>query len=658
MEYQHWKLETDSDQIIWLTLDRANTSVNTLGREVMQEFSAILEELETNKAKGLIIKSGKTSGFIAGADINEFTELKTAEEAFKVIRQGQKILNKLSNLNMPTVAMIKGFCMGGGTELALACRYRVAEESQETRIGLPEVKLGIQPGWGGSVRLTQCIGVFKAMDVILSGRAVRAKSARNMGFIDVVVPERQLETAARHLILSQPAPHRANWLESLPSFFLLRPLVGFFLKAQLKKKKVNPKHYPAPYAIIRTWASCGIKGKAAYKGEAKSISQLMLTPTARNLLRVFFLQNRLKDLGKGIESTIKHVHVIGAGTMGGDIAAYCALKGFTVTLQDREPKFMAPALKRATLLYTKLLKEERAIQIAHDRLIADPDGVGVKKADLIIEAIFENLEAKQTLFKKLEAQAKPTAILASNTSSIPLDEINTVLKSPERLIGIHFFNPVSKMPLVEVVKGNKTDEAIIKQALKFVVSLGKFPLPVKSSPGFLVNRLLLPYMMEAMLMLDEGIPAKVIDQAALDFGMPMGPIELGDTVGLDICLSVAQNLSQAFGGTVPASLIEMVKAGKLGKKSGSGFYQYDKNGKIIPTKNKADSSKSTLPKKEIADRMIGRMLNEALTCLQEGVVENSDLLDAGMIMGTGFAPFRGGLIQYAEDAGLLQSPPC
>jgi 3-hydroxyacyl-CoA dehydrogenase/enoyl-CoA hydratase/3-hydroxybutyryl-CoA epimerase len=651
--YQHWTFEIDGDQIIWLTLNCANSPVNTLGRTVMQEFSRILDHIADCNLRGMIIQSGKKSGFIAGADVNEFTDLKTPEEAFKVIRQGQKILDALANLPIPTLALIKGFCMGGGMELALACRYRVAEDSEATRLGLPEVKLGIQPGWGGSIRLVHCIGVLKAMDVILSGRAIRAKAARAMGFVDLAVPERILETAARSLLLSHTPAHRANFLERLPSSAVLRPVVAWFLRKQLHHKKVNPAHYPAPYTIIQTWAHYGAKGEAAYTGEAGAISQLMLTPTARHLLRVFFLQGRLKELSKGIESHIQKVHVIGAGIMGGDIAAYCALKGLSVTLQDREAALIAPAIKRATALYQKLLRNPRDVLIALDNLIPDPAGLGVQKADLIIEAIFENLEVKQALFKKLEIDAKPTAILASNTSSIPLDEINVVLNAPARLVGIHFFNPVSKMPLVEIVQGAKTDELILKQALKFVTQIGKSPLLVKSSPGFLVNRLLLPYMMEAMLMLDEGISPQAIDQAALDFGMPMGPIELGDTVGLDICLSVATNLTHAFGGQVPSSLVKMVENKNLGKKSGSGFYRYNKHGKIIGVAARGEIlANKQLPRDKIASRMIGRMLNEAFACLREGVVKDSDLLDAGMIMGTGFAPFRGGLIQYAKDRGL------
>lgn len=352
----------------------------------------------------------------------------------------------------------------------------------------------------------------------------------------------------------------------------------------------------------------------------------------------------MKALAKSADLKIKHVHVIGAGTMGGDIAAWCAFQGYKVTLQDREPKFIAPAIKRAYKFCEKKLKKPRPIQEVMDRLIPDPQGYGVANADLIIEAIFEDLKVKQDLFKSLEQRAKPTAILATNTSSIPLDEIGSALKNPERLVGIHFFNPVAMMPLVEVVKADKTDDAVVQQALAFVNKIGKFPIAVKSHPGFLVNRCLLPYMMEAMVILEEGVAGPSIDKAAKDFGMPMGPIELADTVGLDVCLHVAKNLCDAFGGTVPQKLVDMVESKQLGKKSGKGFYEY-KDGKPVK------GVPSTVDQ-DVADRMIFRMLNETAACLREGVITDADLLDAGMIFGTGFAPFRGGPMQFARDYGI------
>lgn len=647
--YRHWTLKTDPEGIVWLILDRADAAVNALNQEVMSELKQILAELEEKPPVGLIITSGKASGFIAGADVEEFVKLKTSQEAFEVIQAGQQILDQLENLPFPTLALIRGFCMGGGLELALACEFRVAEEDVRTRLGFPEVKLGIQPGWGGTVRLPQLIGHLPALDLILTGRPVSAKTAQRLGLVDAAVPDRQLANAAQALILGKQSAQNPPGIalkRGLGTRFL-RPLIGKQLIQKLRSKKVNPAHYPAPYQIIQNWVKYGAMGTEAYQAELQSITQLLLTPTSRNLVRVFFLRNHLKSLAKSVDFKPKRVHVIGSGVMGGDIAAWCALQGLTVTLQDREPALIAPAMGRAYQLIQKQQPDERAIQIVLDRLIPDPTGLGIAKADVIIEAIFENREAKQALFRQLEAQAKPDAILATNTSSIPLDEIHAGLTHPSRLVGIHFFNPVPKMPLVEIVRGQLTDQAIVEKAVKFVTVLDKSPLIVKSGPGFLVNRVLMPYLLEGILLLSEGYSPVLIDRAAVEFGMPMGPLELSDTVGLDICLSAGKNLATAFGLEVPSILVKKVEQKEFGKKSGKGFYLYGKNGQPVLS---SLGSKALLP--DAQQRMIGRLLNESMACLREGVVENADLLDAGMIFGTGFAPFLGGPLHYAKTYGI------
>lgn len=643
--YDNWKLETDSDHILWLYIDRKNSSVNTLNTAVLVEFAEILETIEQDKSLvGVVIGSAKKSGFIAGADIEEFTKFKDEQEAFDLVRKVQIWFERLENLKIPTVAMIEGFCLGGGTELVLACRYRIAEEGPKTRIGLPEVMLGIHPGWGGTVRMPRLIGAPMALDLILTGRSVSARAAAKMGIVDEVVPERQLKRAARYYILEKPKPHEATPLQKLTNAGFMRSLIARQIYKNLKKK-VNRDHYPAFYAVVDNWVKNGVYGDQAYIDEAKSIGHYFLHPTSKNLVRAFFLQERLKGLSKGIKFNPKHVHVVGAGTMGGDIAGWCAANGLTVTLQDREAKYIAPAIKRAYELFKNKFKTPREIQAAMDRLLPDPQGLGVAKADIIIEAIFENLEAKQKLFKELETHAKPDAILATNTSSIPLDEINQVLTNPERLVGIHFFNPVAKMKLVEVVQGDKTSPEVMNKAIAFVRRIDRLPLPVKSSPGFLVNRILMPYLMEGMKLMEEGVPPAVIDRAAVNFGMPMGPVELADTVGLDICLSVAENLSKHYDIKIPERLRDMVKNKELGRKTGKGFYTY-KNGKAIKNYPKMEHEPA-----DIADRLILSMLNQAVACLREKVVADADLLDAGMIYGTGFAPFRGGPMQYAKTHG-------
>lgn len=642
--YKHWRMETDQDRILWLTIDRGDAKVNSMNREVFDEFDSVLDDVAQQNPAAVVIVSGKKTGFIAGADITQFTSLTNTDEAFGLIRQAQLVLDKLEALPMPTVAMINGFCLGGGCEVALACRYRIAEDSNTTKIGLPEVKLGIHPGWGGTVRMPKLVGAPAAMKIMLPGSAVPARVAAKIGIVDVAVPERQLKRAARYYALKQPKPHQPKGFAKYSNTNFIRPLLGRIFYKNLDAK-VKKSHYPAPYAIVHNWIKEGV-GKNAYLTEAKSIAELLVTPTSRNLVRVFFLQNKLKALAKAVKYMPKHVHVIGAGTMGGDIAAWCALRGIRVTLQDQTPEKIAPAIKRAHALYKEKLKLPHLVQAAMDRLEPDVAGVGVEKADLIIEAIFEDLNVKQELFKNIESRLKSDAIMATNTSSIPLDEINMVLTNPERLVGIHFFNPVPKMPLVEVVHGQKTSQEISEKALAFVGKLGKFPLAVASKPGFLVNRVLMPYLLEAMLLLEENNSPRAIDKAATDFGMPMGPIQLADTVGLDVCLSVANNLTGYYGGKVPERLQQMVDKGDLGVKSGRGFYKY-KNDK--PEKEMQGGGSSD---PNMTDRLILRLLNESVACLNENVVSDADFLDAGMVFGTGFAPFLGGPLNYAKARGV------
>lgn len=645
--YQHFKLAIDTNNILWLTVDRAEASANSLSREVFDELNIIVDDIAKQTLAGVIILSGKSKGFIAGADISQFTHLKTKREAFDLIRQAQLILDKLAALKIPTVAMIKGFCLGGGLELALACRYRVAADTTDTKIGLPEIKLGIHPGWGGTVRLPNLIGVILAMKMILPGAAYDAKKCAKLGIVDCAVPERLLKRAAIDYILRQPKPHQPSFIEKLCNISFVRPLIGKLFYKNLTDKKVNKKHYPAPYAVVRNWILDGAQD-AAMVNEAHSIAELMITDTARNLVRIFFLQEKMKGIAKqGKFKKPAWVHVIGAGTMGGDIAAWCALQGLTVTLQDQSPEKIAPAIKRAYQVFQNKLRAPRLVQAAMDRLQPDEFGLGIARADIIIEAVFENLSVKQAIFSAAELKAKPTALLATNTSSIPLEEIATVLKNPARLVGVHFFNPVDKMPLVEIVFGEQTSDETVYHAAALVGATGRLPLPVASRPGFLVNRVLMPYLMEAMILFEEGVPAAVIDQAAVQFGMPMGPIALADKVGLDVCLSVAENLSHYFGTTVPERLKLMVKEGRLGVKSAQGFYQYA-NGKPVKS---AKSTASNIPS-DITDRMILRMLNEAVSCLSEKIISDADLLDAGMIFGTGFAPFLGGPMQYAKTRGI------
>lgn len=643
---QHWHWDKDSDGIVWLACDKADATANVLSASVLEELDVVLTQLEKDKPRALVIYSGKRNGFIAGADINEFTTLKNESESTALIKRGQRVLDHLEAMPFPTVAMIHGFCLGGGLELALACRYRVVDDDEKTKLGLPEVNLGIHPGFGGTVRLPPLVGAPAAMDLMLSARTVSGKAAKRMGLVDHAVPSRQLRLAAASSALKPPPPAKAKGWAAWTNNILVRPLLAPYLRKQVAQR-AREEHYPAPYAVIDLWNKYADDRRTMMAEEAASVARLVLTETSQSLVRVFFLQERVKGLGRKPGYAPKHVHVIGGGVMGGDIAGWCAMRGLTVTIQDRKHETLAKVVKRAHDLYAKKLKQPRLVQAALDRLVPDIHGAGVSRADVIIEAIYENVEAKQALFRDIEARAKPDALLATNTSSIPLQVISQALKNPERLVGLHFFNPVSKMQLVEIVSSEQTDPDATQTAAAFARLIDRLPVPVKSTPGFLVNRVLMPYLLEAVVLESEGVPAPVIDKAALDFGMPMGPIHLADTVGLDICLSVAEILSKHLGGEVPPRLRSLVSAGSLGVKSGRGFYEY-KDGKPV----KQDAGEGYRAPADLTDRLMFRLFNECVACLREGVVSDKDLLDTGVIFGTGFAPFRGGPMNYLDKQGV------
>jgi 3-hydroxyacyl-CoA dehydrogenase/enoyl-CoA hydratase/3-hydroxybutyryl-CoA epimerase len=636
---QHWTIERNADGLAWLTLDKSGATANTLSGEVLAELNEALDRLDADAPRGLVIRSGKANGFIAGADVDEFAGVTDEAGALAIVKRGWDTFERLAHVRYPTLALIKGFCLGGGLELALACRYRVVVDEPGTRLGLPEVMLGIVPGWGGMRRLPRLIGAPAALDLLLTGRTIDARRAKRLGVADECVPSRVMENTARGVLRALPSPRRLK----LPLALTLNPLARRYIAAQARKqvaKRARREHYPAPYAILDLWVRFDGNALDAPAADPASIPSLLKTPTAANLIRVFRLQERLKSLGKDGDFKAAHVHVVGAGTMGGDIAAWCALRGLRVTLQDQNAERLAPAMKRAAKLFADRLRDPRRVRDATDRLIPDVAGVGVAHADVIIEAIFENVDAKRSLFAAIEKKARPEALLATNTSSIPLEEIASALVSPERLIGLHFFNPVAKMMLVEIVVGARTAPGLVPQAAAFVRQIDKLPLPAKSAPGFLVNRVLAPYLMAAMRCIDEGIAPEAVDEAALAFGMPMGPIELADTVGLDICVAVGKMLGRDE--EPPRKLAELIAAGHLGRKSGRGFYVWT-DGK--PQKSAAGAIPAGL-----ADRLVGPMVAEARAALAEGIVADADLVDAGAIFGTGFAPFRGGPLHFAGAA--------
>ncbi len=649
LRFNHWKTSQSDDGIVTLSLDREGSSVNAISRAVLNELEQIVERLAIEKPAGVIIHSAKPSGFAVGADIKAFLEYAKHDTVQENIEHGQRVYESLARLPCPTVAAIHGACMGGGTELILACRQRIAADDEKTKIGLPEVMLGIHPGWGGTARLPRLIGATEAMPIMLTGRALSAKRAFNMGVVDRLCRPEELLAEAKHLLRRpQQRPFALRAKAWATNTWLARQILAPMMLKQTAAR-VRKEHYPAPFAMIDVWKRGGPNIAQRLKLEARSVAKLSKTSTAQNLIRIFFLQERLKSQGAGVDAAINHVHVVGAGVMGGDIAAWAAFRGFEVTLQDREMKFIQPALDRARQLYEKKLKTPEEVEQATRRLRADVDGTGVAGADLAIEAIFENAEAKRELYGKIEPQFQASQILATNTSSIPLDQLRTGLTAPQRFLGLHFFNPVAQMPLVEVVRHDQLDPTIEKRALAFCKAIGKLPVAVKGTPGFLVNRILMPYLLEAMRLYSEGVPGPVLDREAKKFGMPMGPIELADTVGLDVCASVGKELAPFLGLEVPPGLEDKMEVGKRGKKDGQGLYTWSE-GK--PQKPEVDKDYIMPP--DLQERMILPMVNEAIACLAEGVVDDADLLDAGVIFGTGFAPFRGGPIQYVRTEGADQ----
>lgn len=630
----NWRLDRDADDVAWLHLDRPGSGTNVLSEAVLDELQEALTGLETRLPRALIVLSDKPGGFIAGADIRELKALQSPEQALKLVQHGDEVLNRLEDLPCPTVAMIHGFCLGGGLELALACRYRVAASDGQTRIGLPEVRLGIHPGLGGTWRLPRLIGELPALRLMLAGKVLSARKAMKLGVVDRLAPSRALQRAARDLALRPPPPARPWFWQRVPR--TLRRVLLPSLKRRASEK-ANPAHYPAPNALLELWAGGASDRRRGLSAEAESMTGLLFTPTARSLMRLFALEEKLKAYGKGGASDVRHVHVIGAGTMGAAIAAWCAMKGLTVSLSDNQPEILAKAMRQAAQLFAFKLDAGPERLAAMDRLIPDLDNAGISKADLVLEAIVENIEAKSALFSAIEPRLKAGAILASNTSAIPIESLAAALRDPARLAGLHFFNPVDRVRLIEVVQGRQTAAEIPRRLAAFAVEIERLPLPVRSSPGFLVNRCLLPYLMEAVMMESEGIPAAMIDRAATDFGMPMGPLRLADLVGLEVCLDVARELNPK---AVPERLQALVAAHKLGVKSGEGFYRY-RDRQVL-----GGRSDSHQPPEDLTERLILRMVNEAVAVLREGLVEDADAIDAGMVFGAGVAPHLGGPLGY------------
>jgi 3-hydroxyacyl-CoA dehydrogenase/enoyl-CoA hydratase/3-hydroxybutyryl-CoA epimerase len=643
----NWRFEVDIEKIGWLTIDTPKSPVNTLSRLSISELETALLRIEdlvaSGEVVGLVIQSGKDSGFIAGADVTEFDQMSDPAILPEALRRAHAVMDRIENMKAPVVAAIHGFALGGGLELALACHYRIAVNDDKTRVGFPEVNLGIFPGFGGTGRSIRQAGPVEAMQAMLTGRMIKASAARRMGLIDKLVRHRDmLHWEARKAVQQKRRSGPAPFIERVMAWGPIRSRIVAKMRTETAKK-VRKEHYPAPFALIDLFERYGDNWRTMIDAEAGGFVPLMATDTARNLRRVFFLSESLKKQGlRGKEKpSFARVHVIGAGVMGGDIAAWCALRGLGVTLQDLDMERITPALTRAKALFRKRLKDRTAVNSAVARLEADPTGKGIARADVIIEAVVENLEIKKKIFADVEARAKADAILATNTSSIELERIAEGLRDPSRLIGLHFFNPVAQLPLVEVIRSGFNVDTDVARGASFALAIGKSPVLVKSAPGFLVNRVLMPYMMGAVQRVENGESKELLDAAAVAFGMPMGPIELMDTVGLDVGASVARELGQAL--PAGSHFAALVAQKKLGRKTGEGFYKWV-DGKVqrgpVPTHNDLAG---------LGRELVKPLVDATEVVVGEGVVANADLADIGVILGTGFAPFLGGPMQARKE---------
>jgi len=635
MQWQHWKLEVDDAGIAWLTIDVKAKSVNVLTREVVAEMADVVAHLEgATGIKGLCFRSGKDVGFVYGADINEFEALETEEDVAALLDEVHGTFNRFAALPFPTVVGIDGYALGGGLEIALLADRLVLTDSPKTQVGFPEVKLGLMPGYGGTGRAYGRVGAYMVLDMMLTGRMVPAAEALKAGLVDALADGREhLDDAMKDMLIrlggKKPPRHQISGEDTAAEVAKAREAFA---------GRVRPDHTPAPFAILDHIAENAPDAAAISDAEKIIFPTLMVSDASDGLRRVFQLTDAVKRTARG-DAGIDHVHVIGAGVMGGDIAAVAAMEGLTVTLSDQDDAAIQQAIERARKLYERRLKTPEKINAAMDRLIADKDQTGLAGADLVIEAVAERLDVKKSVFAALEPKTKPGAILATNTSAIPLEEIATALMRPERLIGLHFFNPVPVLPLVEVIWSELSDQDLVARGMMFAGRLRKMPIRCKSASGFLVNRALLPYLLKGIEAMLDGMDPDQIDEAMVSFGMPMGPVELADQIGLDVTHDASVPLGMPE--KVAAALNEKIAAGTIGRKSGSGFYDWDGNKAL-----RARAVYDTKAQAALARELLAPMIEECQKAVAEGVVDNADMADAGMIFGVGFPSFRGGPLHY------------
>lgn len=670
MSYKHISYEIKND-IIWIGLGLNETkSMTTLTKDSLQELKSAFSEAkivdQKKGAKGLCIFSHKKGVFLAGMDISVINGLKNEAEALRSLEECHTIFNTLDDINMPTAALVDGVCLGGGLEMSLCCDKIFVSDNPKTALGLPEVMLGVLPGFGGTYRLPRKVGLPTALDMILTGKQVKGKNAYKLGLADAILPtERMIELAPTYLLEKKTGKKKTlkdNLTEAAMDNFVARKVI--FQKAREKVLETTKGFYPAPLKILEVLESAAGKSRTSYLSiEAQAFAELSQSEQSKNLQNVFFLTDASKKLdNKDQLPTVKRGAVLGAGVMGGGIAWLFAHNNQAPIMKDINQAGLELGLKQSAQNFYGAVKKRRMSQDDFDRkqrsITPTTSFDGFKAVDLVIEAVVENMDVKKKVFAEVETYVRPDTLLTSNTSSLSVEEMSKALKNPERFCGLHFFNPVNKMPLVEIITHSKVDQKHVDTLYKWVLDVKKTPIVVKDGPGFLVNRILAPYLNEAAFLLEEGVSVEALDQAALNFGMPMGPCRLMDEIGIDVCVKVGKIMHDGLGErAVPSALsTKLYESGLLGKKNNKGFYLYDEKGKSLGKNPEIEKLVNT-PSKSMDEttiqmRLFLPMINEAAYIISDKIVDKAATVDIGMIYGTGFPPFRGGLLKYADSEGL------
>ena len=641
-------------------------SMTVLYAETLLELSQAFDEVAADKeAKGLILFSHKENCFLAGMDVSVIQGLNSEAEAIEGCERGQEVFNKLENLKVPTMALVDGICLGGGTEMILACDKIIASDNPKTAIGLPEVMLGVLPGFGGTYRLPKKVGLPNSLDMILTGKQVRSRKAKKIGLVEAVMPKERLMELAHENLFKKFVQHKTfaeTMTEKAADNFIARKII--FQKAREKVLESTKGFYPAPLKILEHLEASAGKRRSSYLSkEAKAFAELTQTSQAKNLQHVFFLHDESKKLdGAKDAKKINRGAVVGAGTMGGGIAWLFAKNNQNPIMKDISVEGLELGLKQSSEVFSKAVQRKRMTEDEFNRaqrsISAQLDYTGFKKIDLVVEAVVENMKVKKAVFQEVEKEVSKDCILTSNTSSLSVEEMASAIEDSSRFAGLHFFNPVHKMPLVEIVRHKNVSEETITALYNWVLKTKKTPVVVNDCPGFLVNRILAPFLNEVAYLLQEGVSIKDIDRAVLNFGMPMGACRLMDEVGLDVCSHVGEIMEEGLGARAKASDLSHKACEKnlLGKKNGKGFYTYDEKGKQLDVNPEMQallpSKKLVMDETTIQMRVFLPMINEASNILEEKIVDGPGTVDLGLIFGIGFPPFRGGLLRYADAEGL------